>query len=192
MTDLDALAALAEAATPGPWNHIENDVLAEHGRVVIYSRDMDREDAAYIAAADPTRILALLAERDALLAEVDRLNACMDAIAADALVESLALVAAQAEVARLTADLETGVPLTYQRGVHDGRANGIAAERARRIEADPRPEDMPLAEAVAQTARVLLGVMEDDRPFTGELLDLGSDLAALDALGQPWPGVRHG
>ena len=63
--NLDALAALAEAATPGPWEatrdpkakddwwlvHTDTDILAMTGQ----------QEAAYIAAADPTAILALIA-----------------------------------------------------------------------------------------------------------------------------------
>ena len=76
MTDLDALAALAEAATPGPW-HVQLDSVYPEGRQPgwqptpveggaidarwpILAGENQRADAAYIAAADPTTILALI------------------------------------------------------------------------------------------------------------------------------------
>ena len=84
----DDLRRLAEAATPGPWRRanetaevpprVEPHRLVEQDTDPLYSkvvartyRDKQHEaaaDAAYIAAASPDRILALLAERDALLA----------------------------------------------------------------------------------------------------------------------------
>jgi hypothetical protein len=69
--ELQALKALAEAATPGPWiNH--------NGRVVSAS-DMDvgsayEGDAAFIAAANPQTVLALVAEVDRLQQDAARLN----------------------------------------------------------------------------------------------------------------------
>ena len=82
------LRRLAEAATPGPWRRanetaevpprVEPHRLVEQDTDPLYSkvvartyRDKQHEaaaDAAFIAAASPDRILALLAERDALLA----------------------------------------------------------------------------------------------------------------------------
>ena len=77
------LRALAEAATSGPWTYLIDDY--ELGTMFVtndprneqrpVAQGIWRTDAAYIAAASPDRILALLAERDALLAEVDRLAA---------------------------------------------------------------------------------------------------------------------
>jgi len=83
MTDLDALAALAEAATPGPWTH--DDESDYQGLVRIW-RDIDpppvmtmgrvhAADAAYIAAADPTTILALVERLRAAEAVCDRVLA---------------------------------------------------------------------------------------------------------------------
>ena len=70
------LRALAEAATSGPWTYLIDDY--ELGTMFVtndprneqrpVAQGIWRTDAAYIAAASPDRILALLAERDALLA----------------------------------------------------------------------------------------------------------------------------
>lgn len=85
------LAALAKKATPGPWLSCECEKLLRTGDAysadgystefsgfevigqddeVVHSPDdgiQKPEDAAYIAAASPDVILALIAERDALL-----------------------------------------------------------------------------------------------------------------------------
>jgi hypothetical protein len=89
MTDLDRLAALAEKATPGPWEHgplwweIWQREVGDYSMTVrvaevphaeppdimrrrgVWSEDATRQsrepDAAYIAAADPGTVLALIA-----------------------------------------------------------------------------------------------------------------------------------
>lgn len=84
---LEALRKLAEAATPGPWvediESIGQD--CNHGQSYYCcgpyhqrgpeAEARSRSDAAYIAAANPTAILALLAELSALRAEVEALRA---------------------------------------------------------------------------------------------------------------------
>ena len=69
MTDLTTLRRLAEAATPGPWYlHTSDDTLvsSESGEIVQAQGEYMIEyasmeaDAAYIAAANPQAILALL------------------------------------------------------------------------------------------------------------------------------------
>lgn len=94
--DLAELRRLAEAATPGPWEADGLEVcqhwsLPEPWRAVVNAeitcgpycyggsaRPIERdEDAAFIAAANPSVVLALLdaaAERDALAAKVERLT----------------------------------------------------------------------------------------------------------------------
>jgi len=87
MIDLDALRKAAEAATPGPWRttlvddtRIETDC---HSPVACTASETDYEDnyheyykrdATYIAAADPTTVLSLIAEnkimRSAVISEV--------------------------------------------------------------------------------------------------------------------------
>ena len=78
----------AEKATPGPWKPIEEHdeygngldaVVARNGRVVFGAPQYDMgsvwdEDRAYIAAASPDRVLALLEEKASLQAEVERLR----------------------------------------------------------------------------------------------------------------------
>lgn len=69
-TDLDALAALAREATAGPWfRPIANDTAIRSDDVDIaqtvgaYELEWQRmeADAAYIAAANPAAVLALIA-----------------------------------------------------------------------------------------------------------------------------------
>ena len=78
---LAALAALAEAATPGPWENGGDEVYSGERETyqliarIVGGWAMQEANAPYIAAASPDVVLALLAERDALLAEVDRLTA---------------------------------------------------------------------------------------------------------------------
>ena len=82
--DVAELRRLAEAATPGPWEW-DDDHGLRHGRSfggvlfrcgALYGPDA--ADAAFIAAANPAAVLALLdvaAERDALAAKVERVRA---------------------------------------------------------------------------------------------------------------------
>ena len=86
MTDLSELEKLARAATPGPWtfgfDDLEDGVFAsaeEMGNIVcltpmpkaLRSCEAWPANAAYIAAANPATILALIAERDALRAGLE-------------------------------------------------------------------------------------------------------------------------
>lgn len=85
----DALRDSAKKATPGPWR-IEDDEDSAAGAVYITQDTPDwREpiarlygwhDQNYLELADPTTILGLLAERDALLAEREMLKAALDDI----------------------------------------------------------------------------------------------------------------
>jgi hypothetical protein len=89
---VDDLRRLAEAATPGPWETIGNLVCRGLGGVARVENDgtdystgeplsdeaieaTEQADAAYIAAANPQTILALLDEREALQAKHDSLRA---------------------------------------------------------------------------------------------------------------------
>ena len=92
--DLTELRRLAEAATPGPWESDGLEVcqhwsLPEPWHAVVNAeiscgpycyggsvRPIERDaDAAYIAALSPAVVLALLDERDALAAKVERVRA---------------------------------------------------------------------------------------------------------------------
>ena len=90
--DLAELRRLAEAATPGPWEAfgavdgrrgerwlgVTTDMRAtESARAgdVFAAQNCTRQDALFIAAANPAVVLALLAERDALAAAVERVRA---------------------------------------------------------------------------------------------------------------------
>jgi len=82
----DDLRQLAEAATPGPWTQYQsglpeyNNVCfgIEKGEALICGAAETEADAAYIAAAHPQAILALLDERDALRAAGLSLLALVD------------------------------------------------------------------------------------------------------------------
>ena len=90
--DVAELRRLAEAATPGPWEAfgavdgrrgerwlgVTTDMRAtESARAgdVFSAQDCTRQDALFIAAANPAVVLALLDERDALAAKVERVRA---------------------------------------------------------------------------------------------------------------------
>ena len=98
--DVAELRRLAEAATPGPWSTAAFQLVIDVARRIDVGMCGHRDDAAFIAAANPATVLALLDERDALLdaaarlahmtearnnarAEVKRLTAKLDAIEAD-------------------------------------------------------------------------------------------------------------
>lgn len=76
--DTTALREIAEAATPGPWEAEGSQVLCESWFLVAAVRDHSeieyRADAAHIAAFHPGTALALLAEVDALRAQVERVR----------------------------------------------------------------------------------------------------------------------
>lgn len=74
LADYDALRAVAEAATTGPWGGevMDGDVWAPGNRERICKTSSFNygRDAAYIAAASPDVVLALLDEIEALRAKV--------------------------------------------------------------------------------------------------------------------------
>lgn len=59
----EELKKLAEAATAGPWVHGGNWVSTARGNSVA---DCPRGDEEFIAAANPTTVLALIAENEVL------------------------------------------------------------------------------------------------------------------------------
>jgi hypothetical protein len=67
MTDHDELRRLAQAATPGPWTstgfRVSDTTVAKY----LTARTETHADAAFIAAANPATVIALLDERDELL-----------------------------------------------------------------------------------------------------------------------------
>ena len=97
MTDVAELRRLAEAATPGPWEAfgavdgrrgerwlgVTTDMRAtESARAgdVFAAQDCTRQDALFIAAANPAAVLGLLDDADALRAEVKRLTALVELV----------------------------------------------------------------------------------------------------------------
>ena len=84
MIDLDKLEELAKKATPGPWS--SNGPLAvntsqDHPLCTLSSafhRELENgkagQDAEFIASANPTTVLELIAEVRKLRLEVDRLK----------------------------------------------------------------------------------------------------------------------
>lgn len=85
----DALMALAEQATPGEWtvkpigNSIACNVHTDHFHGIV-AQIMLPQDAAYIAAASPETVRALLAENERLRAEKARLERIIENTAAEA------------------------------------------------------------------------------------------------------------
>ena len=85
--DLAELRRLAEAATPGPWRTeylmgAGNDLLTAiiAGRATpddlrVIGSTLAERDGKFVAAASPAVVLALLDERDALAAKVERVRA---------------------------------------------------------------------------------------------------------------------
>jgi hypothetical protein len=81
------LRALAEVATPGPWMHLFGDRLVYdrmedgcRGLPIVgvdlgYPGKNDRANLDYVSAANPATVLALLDEIDRLRAEVEALRA---------------------------------------------------------------------------------------------------------------------
>lgn len=83
--DLTALAALAAKATPGPWalDHLPGvfgqvDEMLPRGDTVLLGYTNDPADAAYIVAANPTAILALIDRTRKAEATVARIQALVD------------------------------------------------------------------------------------------------------------------
>lgn len=73
--NLDSLAAVAEASTPGPWQVLDSihgdPIVHQVGRgflsgggvaTAFHNEDYGRADAAHIATFDPPTVLALIAE----------------------------------------------------------------------------------------------------------------------------------
>ena len=155
--DMAELRRLAEAATPGPWEAfgavdgrrgerwlgVTTDMRAiESARAgdVFAAQNCTRQDALFIAAANPAAVLALLDDADALRAELAHMREARDN--------------ARAEVKRLTAQVERVRALadewTYKGGWDDGshaygtdcvvQALDYAAAKLRRaLDEEPQP-----------------------------------------------------
>lgn len=132
MTDYQKLRRLAEAATPGPWRtYRESDfdgIMIESDSKCICAFDTwehrpdEREpDAAFIAAANPTTVLALLDDNEALRKQLDIATELLDS-------RNKQLAAAQAEVDVLRA--------AVKHGAEQYRAMTAARDRAVRIARD--------------------------------------------------------
>jgi len=129
MTDYTELKRLAEAATPGPWSAGEEHEStsfqgytvgdAEGWIAVFGTANDDGRNAAFMAAANPAAILALIAENEQF--RVDRANAMDDACLIAGEREQL-----KAEVDRLNALINT--PHT------DDWFEGVRLEPAHQIE----------------------------------------------------------
>ena len=120
--DVAELRRLAESATPGPWEAfgavdgrrgerwlgVTTDMRAiESARAgdVFAAQDCTRQDALFIAAANPAAVLALLDDADALRAELAHMTEARDN--------------ARAEVERLTAQVERVRALHRAVGIYD-------------------------------------------------------------------------
>lgn len=93
MSDLDLakLRALAAAATqPGPWSvyrntsdHRESCTVLDANGMWVAECGPSPEDAAFIAALNPTTALALVERVEGLQAEVERLRGVIESFASD-------------------------------------------------------------------------------------------------------------
>ena len=83
MSDYSELKQKAEAATPGPWRGYKNSGYVYGSDVIVakcgefkdkellrFNKERWGNDTAYIAAASPSAILAILAELDVLRANL--------------------------------------------------------------------------------------------------------------------------
>ena len=77
MTDYSELKRLAEAATPGPWKKTVDGVMPEGRGFGIFGNfgaTDGEENRAFIAAANPAAVLALIAEVEALRADLEQVQ----------------------------------------------------------------------------------------------------------------------
>lgn len=123
--DLDALEAVAQAATPGPWqvldsihgdpvvHQVDRAILSGGGvATAFHGEDYGRADAVHIAAFDPPTVLALIAElRDsrARIARQARVLARLQE-AADPILAARILAAAPAAPAEAECTCESDDP----------------------------------------------------------------------------------
>ena len=70
MTDREELRKLAEAATPGPWSTAAFQLVIDVARRIDVGMCGHRDDAAFIAAANPAAVLGLLDQLDAAEAKL--------------------------------------------------------------------------------------------------------------------------
>lgn len=154
------LKRLAEAATPGPWGRDGSyvcPVRVEGGTTYIESwraiaDSHHLEDVHYIAAANPTAILALIAENERLQNLACAVNSAMHAagmpVGADPAELADVIHGLQVQVATLQS-----APNSWQSGYDKGRADGTRArlselEQERRINAELRAEVEALQDAI--------------------------------------------
>lgn len=71
----EELKKLAMAATPGPWAHGVTWIEHLGGIVALGNTARSKQDVAYVASANPSTILAMIAELDELAAKLDRAQA---------------------------------------------------------------------------------------------------------------------
>ena len=134
--DVAELRRLAEAATPGPWEWDDNHARPglRHGRSfggvlfrcgALYGPDA--ADAAFIAAANPAVVLALLDRlahmteaRDNARAEVERLAAVVEAV--------------REYAAARQANIDHGPLLSARKAAHDALLAALA-----RLDEEPQP-----------------------------------------------------
>ena len=70
MTEREELRKLAEAATPGPWSTAAFQLVIDVARRIDVGMCGHRDDAAFIAAANPAAVLGLLDQLDAAEAKL--------------------------------------------------------------------------------------------------------------------------
>ena len=135
--DVAELRRLAEAATPGPWSLTDGDPAMSGQHWTIRRQGVAgirisgftygfNGDAAYIAAANPATVLALLDDADALRAELAHMREARDNARAE--VERLtALVEAVREYAAARqANIDNGPLLSARKAAHDALLAALA------------------------------------------------------------------
>lgn len=125
MTDHDELRRLAQAATEIPNGCCHADAETHHSHFLHSYMDGSAVRlpwAAFIAAANPATVIALLDERDELRDRLDVADKALRSNVADSLQVVADLAAATAEVRRLTEGLDLAAG--FIRDVADSTKNG--------------------------------------------------------------------
>jgi hypothetical protein len=198
VSDYSELRRLAEAATPGPWyvqkgrsnetcGYVTRDPIEQYQRSITGWGAVEHrfEDAAYIAAASPDVVLALIAERDAAIEhlseagqECDNLHATVrelyNALGVDYQAAALTAISDLAAANRRAEEAERG------RDAERERAN---AAKVLEMQADAEADQ--LRERIADAEEVLdnAGIGFIDREAGESLLGLYPKLSLAGRVG---------
>ena len=149
--DVAELRRLAESATPGPWEAfgavdgrrgerwlgVTTDMRAtESARAgdVFAAQDCTRQDALFIAAANPAAVLALLDDADALRAELAHMTEARDNARAEVKRLTAIVEAVREYAAARQANIDHGPLLSTRKAAHDALLAALA-----RLDEEPQP-----------------------------------------------------